>query len=258
MEVHLEDCINRGLIFRLSFIEVPALSEEFANPELCFSGTFPISEPPKHQLCKHHWSCKAYSLVGFMKSFSLGFLIRTALIIVPLLLTPKKLLKKPSILLNKNIVKLGLFLGLMSGGSRAIECSLRAIRSKEDGYNQLIAGFVAGFSFLLNGSVEIAMYVASKAAESVYYHLVNKGWPISLPHGEVVAFSLACGIMYNISLYEPHNLRPSYLKFLTRASAGKYAKIVKAFAPIREEYGIPNIVEYQKWGERVKEFFAKY
>jgi len=101
----------------------------------------------------------------------------------------------------------------MSGGSRAIECSLRAIRGKEDGFNQLISGFLAGFSFLLNGSLEIAMYVGSKAGESLFYHLVNRGYLVSLPYGEVIAFALACGVMFSVSLYEPHNLRPSYLKF---------------------------------------------
>jgi len=146
----------------------------------------------------------------------------------------------------------------MSLGTRVMQCSLRAIRGKEDGYNQLLAGLLAGCSFLLNGSEEIAMYVASKAAESGLYHLVNNGWLPSIPFGDIISFALSCGIMFSVALYEPHNIRPSYLRFLTRASAGKYATIVKAFAPIREEYGIPNLKGYNEWNQRMERFLSKY
>jgi len=133
-----------------------------------------------------------------------------------------------------------------------VSCSLRAIRETEDGWNQLLAGFFAGFAFLFNGSTEIAMYVASKAAESSYYHCVNNGWLPSLPFGEVIAFSLSCGILFNVCLYEPHNLGLSYFKFLNQISDGKYTKITKAFAPIREEYGIPNMHAYKLWNSLIE------
>jgi len=245
-----------GLESRPDFIEVK-MSKLYNSLKTKIFG--PISEPPKHQLCHHSWSCRAYVLVGFMKSFSLGVLVRAALVILPLVMSPVKLLhalKKPKVL--SSIFKLGLFLGIMSGGSRAVTCSLRATRGKEDGLNQFLGGFIAGFAFLLNGSTEIAMYVASKAAESTFYHLVNCGWLKSLPYGEVVAFALSCGILFNNALYEPHNVRPSYIKFLTRASGGKYAAIAKCFKPIVEEYGVPNPAEYEKWNTKVKKFFEKY
>eukprot|EP01118_Nematostelium_gracile_P013871 TRINITY_DN5292_c0_g1_i1.p1 TRINITY_DN5292_c0_g1~~TRINITY_DN5292_c0_g1_i1.p1 ORF type:complete len:476 (+),score=76.03 TRINITY_DN5292_c0_g1_i1:168-1430(+) len=240
---------------RPDFIEVK-MSKIYSNLKKKMFG--PISEPPKHQLCKHQWSCRAYALVGFMKSFSLGFLIRLALKLAPLFLNPKKLIKKPSILLDANILRLGLFLGLMNGISRSSICILRALRGKDDGLNALFSGYLAGFSFLLNGSTEVAMYVASKAAESLYYHLVNLGYLFKLPYGEVLAFAASCGVMFVASVFEPHNIRPSYIKFLTRASGGRYGWIVKAFAPVREEYGVPNPEAYFKWKKGIQKFLDKY
>lgn len=219
-----------------------------------FTGNATIEEFPKDRWCSHRYSCKSFALVGFCRSFLLGLGIRLAFTLVPLLLTPSKLLKNPRKIFNSSLFALGTFLGILSGGHRALACLLRRIRNKEDGWNEFLGGFIAGLSFVLNGSTEVGMYVASKAAEAIFRNGVKEGIVKPLPHGEILLFALGTATMFWVSIWEPHNLRPSYFKFLVKASGYKYGTVCKAFAPVREEFGVPSPEVYYKWKEKVAPF----
>eukprot|EP01119_Soliformovum_irregulare_P011092 TRINITY_DN2755_c0_g1_i2.p1 TRINITY_DN2755_c0_g1~~TRINITY_DN2755_c0_g1_i2.p1 ORF type:complete len:298 (+),score=75.06 TRINITY_DN2755_c0_g1_i2:553-1446(+) len=220
-----------------------------------FHGEATIEDQPKDRRCNHFHSCKSHALVGFGRSFLLGFTIRSCFALLPLLLKPTKLMKKsPRIFTDRDILSLGVFLGLLSGGNRAIQCILRRIRGVEDGWNQLIAGFVVGWSFVLNGSIEVGMYVLSKAAEAVYRWLVKMRAIKPIWMGDKFLFSLSTAIMFYCSIWEPHHVRFSYFKFLVKASGNRYGRCVKAFAPVREDCGIPGLSEYLQWKERVTPF----
>jgi len=199
------------------------------------------SESKSNQICFHgRGGCAPYITIGFLRSFLLGVVIRCLFLFLPFLLTPKKLGKQVPKLLEKSSWSLAMFLGILGGGSRLIQCALRRIRGTEDGLNQFIAGAIVGLAFKFNQSTEVAMYVASKAAESIYFMMVNRGLIKPFPHGETITFSAATGFLFFVALLEPQNVRPSYRKFLTRASGGWWPSIAGAFTPVRKAIGIPS------------------
>lgn len=226
-----------------------------ANLSRVYAALPTRSGPAHHPTCKHRHGCAAYALIGLVRSFLLGVGISSALSLLPVLFNPRKFRARK--LFNISILKLGVFLGCLNATARNIGCMLRWFRDKEDGLNHSIAGFLAGLCFVINASSEVGMYVASKTAESLFKIAVGKGLVRPLPHGELLTFGLGCSIMFYTSVWEPHVLRPSYFKFLHKASAGRYGIIVRNFAPIREEMGVAAPAIYAMWKEKTGKFFNK-
>uniref|UniRef100_A0A6B2L3R6 Transmembrane protein 135 N-terminal domain-containing protein n=1 Tax=Arcella intermedia TaxID=1963864 RepID=A0A6B2L3R6_9EUKA len=219
---------------------------------------------PNTRKCKHSYGCKTYAVVGFLKAFLLGFFVKTSFVFLPaLLLGPHKILSNFSKLVSKVLVKstlqFSLFWGIMSGGPRGTECFLRWIRGTDDGINSLLAGFVGGLSVVFFSSIDVAMYIASKAAESLFNELVERNVMKPVNHGEVLLFSLSTAALFYASAYEPHNLRRSYFSWLMKFSEGHWAHFYKAFTPVRLEAGVPDITAYNKWEkEFANEVISKY
>jgi len=236
-----QDILERNLF------ETYKLVQEFVglNGEQKKQKLDPEQDPPhnhkENQLCSHKNGCISNAAIGFIRSFIIG----TSLSFLPLLLSPKQLIKSKTYSLTR--FRFGMFMGTLTGGTRAIQCLLRYIRGIEDGKNQLFAGFLAGFAFFFNGSIEISMYMASKAAESIYNSFIKSRNIKPIPHGEILLFSFTTALLFYTSLFEPHNLRPSYIKFLNRGSAGFYGIIAKKFAGVREAHGVPQLERYNTW-----------
>lgn len=118
----------------------------------------------KTPLCRHSLSCNNCSLEGFLKGFFIGFSARFGLTLLGALLNPKKLFSLHYLISVFGFsTQFGLFFGLTLSFCKRIICLLRKFRGTEDGKNQLIAGFLSGYFFSLVNSVEIGMYLASKA-----------------------------------------------------------------------------------------------
>jgi len=95
--------------------------------------------------------------------------------------------------------------------------------------------------------MDVAMYIASKAVESLLYYSIEKGVIKPMKNGEVLLFSLSTASLFYASAYEPHNMRRSYFSWLIKCSLGNWAMFYKAFTPVRLEAGIPDLAAYQEW-----------
>jgi len=131
-------------------------------------------------------------------------------------------------------VKFSLFLFLMVGGWRFSLLALRILTGGTTRLHTIIAGAVSGLSMFYSPSTEIAMYFASKAAEGAFRTGVeNKVVPV-VPGGDVIMFTLGCGILFYACVIEPFALRKSYHKFLNNLSGGRaadYQHAARAFHP---------------------------
>jgi len=181
------------------------------------------------RLCKHpnhsEFSCLIHALKGFVRGFALGYSIRgaialvTALVIKRLYRNPKKLIQ--STLLHNDTIRSGLFLGTYTGTLKGVNCLLRYVRKREDGWNAIIAGSVAGLSMFISKSNEIALYLFARALESIFNALHKRGIVPSFKHGDSVLFAICTSIMFYAFAWEQEALRPSYRKFLFNASGGR-------------------------------------
>eukprot|EP01112_Ceratiomyxa_fruticulosa_P013609 TRINITY_DN382_c0_g4_i3.p1 TRINITY_DN382_c0_g4~~TRINITY_DN382_c0_g4_i3.p1 ORF type:complete len:287 (+),score=41.25 TRINITY_DN382_c0_g4_i3:143-1003(+) len=201
------------------------------------------------RLCKHpnhsEFACLIHALKGFARGFALGYGIRgaialiTALVIKRLYRNPKKLIQ--SSILHPDVIRFGLFLGTYTGTLKGVNCLLRYLRKREDGWNAIIAGSVAGLSMYFSKSNEIALYLFARALESIFNALHKRGIVPSFKHGDSVLFAVCTSIMFYAFAWEPEALRPSYRKFITNASGGrdydreKFAPLLAAAKAERDE-----------------------
>eukprot|EP01116_Phalansterium_solitarium_P009832 TRINITY_DN24157_c0_g1_i1.p1 TRINITY_DN24157_c0_g1~~TRINITY_DN24157_c0_g1_i1.p1 ORF type:complete len:458 (-),score=112.08 TRINITY_DN24157_c0_g1_i1:505-1878(-) len=196
---------------------------------------------PSSPLCAHRGDCAHHSELGFVKGFLIGYMLKAALGLLPTLMafrawrSPTARQRILSKCFGRAALESGLFLGLLSGGTRAMRCLLRAVRGRDDGINQFIAAFVGSFSFTFSNSVEIAMYFASKAADTCYRYLQQKGYVRPVPYGHALLFAASTGIMLAVSFWEPHNVRPGYISYLRKATGGHYPSILAASHALKLE-----------------------
>ncbi|KAH1008900.1 transmembrane protein 135 [Dendroctonus ponderosae] len=178
----------------------------------------------RHQACPHPFSCFYYVLGGTGKMFSVGLGIQITL---KLVLNMKKIASSPKafqqIFLKKNILNLGLFLGLYSGLFRGSLCVLRRIFGRDDPAFAFPASMLASVAFKKYPDTTVALYVMWKAAQITYNIGTQKGLVPRVPGFPEFLYCLSTGILFHAALLEPTNLRPSYWKFLHSISGGRIA-----------------------------------
>jgi len=182
---------------------------------------------PRGSLCKHKKSCYQFTLRSFFRGFMIGCGLRGSLTFLSLLFL-NKMYKNPKKLLELSFgpktTSFGLFLAFFVSAWKGVACLLRNVRVHDDEFNSLIAGFLAGISIIFSRSTEISMYCLSKGVEAVFNACVNRGLLKSLPHGEVLLFSLGTGLIFYNCTLEPFNLRFSYWNFLLSLSGGRFSQ----------------------------------
>uniref|UniRef100_A0A8C7YHA7 Transmembrane protein 135 n=1 Tax=Oryzias sinensis TaxID=183150 RepID=A0A8C7YHA7_9TELE len=179
---------------------------------------------PRHTCCKHHHdNCISYCVKGFIRMFSIGYLIQCC-IKVPsafrqIFSKPSRL---PSIFYNKDNFQLGAFLGSFVSIYKGASCLLRWIRNIDDELHALVAGFLAGISMFFYKSTTISMYLFSKLVETMYFKGIEAGHVPYFPHADTIIYSISTAICFQ-AVMEVQNLRPSYWKFLLRLTKGRFA-----------------------------------
>jgi len=223
------------------------------------------SEQHRHRLCKHPSGCKSYIGIGFLKGFFLGIAIRATFAILPYLPMLHRIFQFKVIkaifgkIFSIPSLKFGLFVSFMSGSTRLTRCVLRWIRKVDDWVNALISGAVGGISCVFYRSTEFSMYFVGKALEGLFLFGCQKGYISPIKYGEILLFAFSTSLLFYASFFEPHNLRPSYLAFLFKASCGHWAHTYKAFSPVRKELGVPARNAFEKWNEAIgRPLLAKY
>jgi hypothetical protein len=241
---HKPECLNNvGAIVKF-------LNGEEGKPELLERKLSGHSLAMLHQesqndhVCphrKHGTRCEVHWITNFSQSFLFGYGLKGLLALASNLLrirafnakTMKDVLMKS---FGKQQLRFGLFLGLLSALSRCIKCILRITRGKDDAINTLVAGFIAGLSSYLSSSLEISMYIFAKAIQTVFNHLTMLGKIKPLPYGAELLYSFFTALVFYAGLWEPHNIRPSYLSFLHKITGGLWHEYLTSNKPLREEF----------------------
>uniref|UniRef100_A0A8C6ISY8 Transmembrane protein 135 n=1 Tax=Melopsittacus undulatus TaxID=13146 RepID=A0A8C6ISY8_MELUD len=200
--------------------EIPthSFSPETLMDKVCKHG-------PRHRCCKHYGdNCISYCIKGFIRMFSIGYLIQCCLRIPS---TFRHLFTKPSRLLslfyNKENFQLGAFLGSFVSIYKGTSCFLRWVRNLDDELHALIAGCLAGISMMFYKSTTISMYLASKLVETIYFKGIEAGKVPYFPHADSIIYAISTSICFQAAVMEVQNLRPSYWKFLLRLTRGRFA-----------------------------------
>ncbi|XP_035298297.1 transmembrane protein 135 isoform X3 [Cricetulus griseus] len=180
---------------------------------------------PRHRCCKHYEdNCISYCIKGFIRMFSVGYLIQCCLRIPSafrhLFTEPSRLL---SLFYNKENFQLGAFLGSFVSIYKGMSCFLRWIRNLDDELHAIVAGFLAGVSMMFYKSTTISMYLASKLVETMYFKGIEAGKVPYFPQADTIIYSISTAICFHAAVMEVQNLRPSYWKFLLRLTKGKFA-----------------------------------
>uniref|UniRef100_F6ZHL1 Transmembrane protein 135 n=1 Tax=Equus caballus TaxID=9796 RepID=F6ZHL1_HORSE len=180
---------------------------------------------PRHRCCKHYEdNCISYCIKGFIRMFSVGYLIQCCLRIPSafrhLFTQPSRLL---SLFYNKENFQLGAFLGSFVSIYKGTSCFLRWVRNLDDELHAVIAGFLAGVSMMFYKSTTISMYLASKLVETMYFKGIEAGKVPYFPHADTIIYSISTAICFQAAVMEVQTLRPSYWKFLLRLTKGKFA-----------------------------------
>ncbi|XP_008065416.1 transmembrane protein 135 isoform X2 [Carlito syrichta] len=180
---------------------------------------------PRHRCCKHYEdNCISYCIKGFIRMFSVGYLIQCCLRIPSafrhLFTQPSRLV---SLFYNKENFQLGAFLGSFVSIYKGTSCFLRWVRNLDDELHAIIAGFLAGISMMFYKSTTISMYLASKLVETMYFKGIEAGKVPYFPHADTIIYSISTAICFQAAVMEVQTLRPSYWKFLLRLTKGKFA-----------------------------------
>nr|XP_031537296.1 transmembrane protein 135 isoform X1 [Vicugna pacos] len=180
---------------------------------------------PRHRCCKHYEdNCISYCIKGFIRMFSVGYLIQCCLRIPSafrhLFTQPSRLL---SLFYNKENFQLGAFLGSFVSIYKGTSCFLRWVRNLDDELHAIIAGFLAGISMMFYKSTTISMYLASKLVETMYFKGIEAGKVPYFPHADTIIYTISTAICFQAAIMEVQNLRPSYWKFLLRLTKGRFA-----------------------------------
>ncbi|KAL2094397.1 hypothetical protein ACEWY4_009116 [Coilia grayii] len=180
---------------------------------------------PRHRCCKHyHDNCISYCIKGFIRMFSVGYLIQCFLKVPSAF---RQVFTKPSrlvsLLYNKENFQLGAFLGSFVSIYKGTSCFLRWVRNLDDELHALIAGFLAGISMFFYRSTSISMYLFSKLVETMYFKGIEAGRFPYFSEADTIIYAISTAICFQAAVMEVQNLRPSYWKFLLRLTKGRFA-----------------------------------
>ncbi|KAL4487883.1 hypothetical protein ABPG72_022743 [Tetrahymena utriculariae] len=139
----------------------------------------------KTQFCKHEGSCFESFLKEVKRSFLIGYGLRVSLNTLFTLFSLKKSLQQvhktlQKILLCDGDFRLPLFITLMNSLMKLVQCLLRRVRQKEDGFNSFVSGFLGAFIGMMFENKKNwytwRMYLGGRAIEMLYNSLINKGY----------------------------------------------------------------------------------
>ncbi|KAK6171259.1 hypothetical protein SNE40_019486 [Patella caerulea] len=185
-----------------------------------------LKHSKKHSLCRHQTGCMHYILQGFVRMFGIGFAIQACVKVVS---SFTKIIHQPKVLFSTlfhtDSFKLGAFLGSFSAVFRGSNCALRWLRNKDDNKHGMVSGFLAGWMMLWYRSSTIALYIASKLVETLYFKGIDKGFLPYVKWADIVIYSISTAVAFHTAALEPHNLRPGYWKFLNRVTDDKFRQM---------------------------------
>lgn len=189
---------------------------------------------PNVESCRHVGSCSCYVVRGTIEYFSIGcgVQILTQYRTLITAITQGKLSLLRTIFHKLSIPK---FFCAYVTLFRITNCFLRwTFGHDHPAVFGCISGFVAGLSSALYPSTSITMYAISKMIEILVMKAVGKNIIPYIKHFDIILYSLSMGIMFHAALFEPHNIRPGYWKFMNSLSGNCFPLV---FRMLLDKYG---------------------
>ncbi|XP_050532741.1 transmembrane protein 135-like [Daktulosphaira vitifoliae] len=174
-----------------------------------------------NETCPHPNGCLHYISNSGTKIFLVGYTLQLCL---KSLLQAKKVIRKPTYILNIMIkpdtFSLGAFLGGFSTIYKFVSCFTRRILGKDSKYICIPAGSLASLTFCMYRSNTIALYFMLKSLQIMYNKGSNGKILPDIPQANVLIYCFSTAILFHAAILEPQNLRSSYWKFLQSVSGG--------------------------------------
>ncbi|GFV37523.1 transmembrane protein 135 [Trichonephila clavipes] len=180
----------------------------------------------KHVSCPHPSSCTQYCLQGFLRPFMIGYLAFSGIRCFSM---GKKILMNPSLLFHlltqRKTLNLGLFLGGFGGTFRFVNCLLRWLFEKDQAIYAIPAAFLGGLFMKFFPSSTLSLYLMWKLIENGYLIGMEDGFLPKIRGSMLMLYATSTAFLFYAAVLEPHNLKPAYLKFLTRLTHNKIGEI---------------------------------
>ncbi|GFU22360.1 transmembrane protein 135 [Nephila pilipes] len=180
----------------------------------------------KHVSCPHPSSCTQYCLQGFLRPFLIGYVAFSGIRCFSM---GKKILTDPSLLFHlltqKKTLNLGLFLGGFGGTFRFVNCLLRWLFDKDQAIYAIPAAFLGGLFMKFFPSSTLSLYLMWKLIENGYLLGIEEGVLPKIRGSMLMLYATSTAFLFYAAVLEPHNLKPAYLKFLTRLTHNKIGEI---------------------------------
>lgn len=219
---------------------------------------------PKHGLCKHRSTCFGSSIELGLKNFGIGYALQILLDSKSILMWifKGKTSKKP-LMLNFQLAK---FFGCSSFLFQIVNCALRHLTAKDiPRLHGAISGFIAGLASYFYKSTTISLYIFYKGLEILYFKGIERGTLPYSYYGDFWIYTLSMALLFHVVVLEPHNMRPSYYKFLSGLSHNKFPEMFRLYLDAfgtKASKMMPNFVpaldkRYIK-NQHIKAFMKKY
>ncbi|XP_015365059.1 PREDICTED: transmembrane protein 135-like isoform X2 [Diuraphis noxia] len=99
-----------------------------------------------------------------------------------------------------------------------VSCLMRRFLGKDSKYICIPAGLLASLTYCVYRNNSITLYVMLKTLQIMYIKGSNDGHFPDLPRANIFFYCFSTAILIHAAILEPHNLRPSYWKFLQSLS----------------------------------------
>uniref|UniRef100_A0A182Q5D5 Transmembrane protein 135 N-terminal domain-containing protein n=1 Tax=Anopheles farauti TaxID=69004 RepID=A0A182Q5D5_9DIPT len=176
----------------------------------------------KHKLCRHRYGCLYDTLSSGARMFSIGLGIQ---VVMKAVLQMRKFINRPALLrqtfLNKDIARLGLFLGGFTSIYKMSSCLLRHFTDSDSPLFAFPSGLLASAAFAFYSDNTIALYIMWKTLQITYNWGIEQGYLPRVPGFTVMLYAASTALLFHAATIEPENLRPSYWKFLHSISGGR-------------------------------------
>ncbi|VVC41181.1 Transmembrane protein 135, N-terminal domain [Cinara cedri] len=174
-----------------------------------------------NDVCPHAYGCFHYVINSGTRLFLVGYTLQLCL---KSLLQANKIIRKPTyilkLMISPSTFSLGAFLGGFSTIYKLVSCLMRRFLGKDSKYICIPAGSLASLTFCLYRNNTIALYVMLKTLQIMYTKGSSDGIFPDLPQANIFFYCFSTAILFHAAILEPHNLRPSYWKFLQSVSGG--------------------------------------
>ncbi|XP_018579211.1 transmembrane protein 135-like [Anoplophora glabripennis] len=206
-----------------------------------------VDKPDEEKACDHPSSCWKFWKDGFVKYFSLGYLVNVVRGAIPKI---GKLARNPrtfiNLLLSTSNVKFGLFIGGYVAVYRMLTCYLLKWGKIRRKFHGLLAGLLSGLTYAISPNIQVVVVGITTILQILYaklsdrLNIKNNFWPRQL------LYMVCHGVLLHKKIFYP-NLCSSYYSNMIDACTNNvipqiYERIISKY--FFEEIGRKHAFKY--------------